>query len=128
MAIAEDADLAGLGDVGAAAELARDRDAVDLDHPHPVAVLLAEQRHRAEALGLVAGRHDGVNAVVVGDPAVDPVLDAVDVLGRQRLAVGEVEAQLVGPHGRAGLAHVRAEPLAQRRVQQVRGGVVRGGR
>ena len=36
----------------------------------------------------------------------------------------EVEAQLVGAHRRAGLAHVRAEALAQGRVQQVGGGVV----
>ena len=46
----EDADLGRVGDVGAAAELARD--AVDLDHPHPLAVFLAEQGHRAELLGL----------------------------------------------------------------------------
>ncbi len=46
------------------------------------------------------------------------------LLGAERLTVGEVEAQLVGTHRRAGLAHVGAEPLAQRRVQQVRGGVV----
>ena len=38
--------------------------------------------------------------------------------------MGEVEAQLVGPHVRARLAHVGAEPLAQRGVQQVGGGVV----
>ena len=44
--------------------------------------------------------------------------------GAERLAVGEVEAQLVGPDGGAGLAHVGAEPLAQRRVQEVGRGVV----
>ena len=44
--------------------------------------------------------------------------------GRQRGAVREVEAQLVGAHRRARLAHVVAEALAQRRVQQVGGGVV----
>jgi hypothetical protein len=38
--------------------------------------------------------------------------------------VGEVEAQLVRAHRRAGLADVRAEPLAQRRVQQVRRRVI----
>ena len=38
--------------------------------------------------------------------------------------MGEVEAQLVGAHRRAGLAHVGAEPLAQRRVQEVGRGVV----
>ena len=39
-------------------------------------------------------------------------------------AVAEVEAQLVGPDVGARLAHVGAEPLAQRRLQQVGGGVV----
>ena len=38
--------------------------------------------------------------------------------------MGEVEAQLVGADVGAGLAHVVAERLAQRRVQQVRRGVV----
>ena len=38
--------------------------------------------------------------------------------------MGEVEAQLVGAHRRARLAHVGAEPLAQRGVQQVGRGVV----
>ena len=37
--------------VGAAAQLARPVAVADLDHPHDVAVLLAEQRHRAEATG-----------------------------------------------------------------------------
>ena len=55
---------------------------------------------------------------------VDPILDRGQVLSGERLAVGEVEAQLVGAHGRAGLAHVVAEPLAQRRVQEVGRGVV----
>ena len=58
------------------------------------------------------------------DPLVDPVLDVANLLGAERLAVGEVEAQLVRAHRRAGLAHVVAEPLAQRRVQEVGGGVV----
>ena len=47
---------------------------------------------------------------------------------RQRRAVGEVEAQLVRADVGAGLAHVRAEALAQRRVQQVRRRVVALGR
>ena len=60
-------------------------------------------------------------------PAIQPLttrLDVAQLLGAEPLAVGEVEAQLVRPHVGAGLAHVRAEPLAQRRVQQVGGGVV----
>ena len=42
--------------------------------------------------------------------------------------MAEVEAQLVGADVGAGLAHVRAEALAQRGVQQVGGGVVALGR
>ena len=43
---------------------------------------------------------------------------------RQRSAVGEVEAQLVRPHRRARLAHVRPESFTEGRVQEVRRGVV----
>ena len=42
--------------------------------------------------------------------------------------MGEVEAQLVRAYVGAGLAHVAADPLAQCRLQQVRGGVVALGR
>ena len=51
--ILNSADLGGRADVRAAAQLAREGAVADLDHPHDVAVLLAEQRHRAERLGLV---------------------------------------------------------------------------
>ena len=118
----EDADLGGVGDVGAAAELTRD--AVDLDHPHPLAVFLAEQGHRAQLLGLGALHVQPAHRAARLDPLVDPVLDVAQLLGAERLAVGEVEAQLVGTDGGAGLAHVGAEPLAQGRVQQVGRGVV----
>ena len=55
---------------------------------------------------------------------VDQLLDLLDLAVLDRAAVGEVEAQMVGRHQRAGLGHVRAEHPAQRRVQQVRAGVV----
>ena len=119
----EDADLGRVGDVGAAAELARD--AVDLDHPHPLAVFLAEQRHRAELLGL------GPRPCSASAPARLALIHSLtrsstsrSSSGLERLAVGEVEAQLVGADRGAGLAHVGAEPLAQRRVQEVGRGVV----
>src|SRR6185503_1529915 len=54
--------------------------------------------------------------------------DVRKLLCRQRLAVGEVEPQLVRAHGRARLADVRAKAPAQSRVQQVGGGVVAGRR
>ena len=62
--------------------------------------------------------------MVLDDPGVHRLLDVRQLLLRQALAVGEVEAQLVRADVGPGLADVRAEPLAQRRVQQVRGGVV----
>ena len=43
---------------------------------------------------------------------------------RHRLEVHEVEPQPIRRHQRAGLLHVRAEHLAQRRVQQMRRRVV----
>ena len=120
----ERADDRGAAHVRAAAQLARPAAVADLDHPHHVAVLLAEQRHRAEAAGLVERRGERPDGMVGDDLPVDRVLDVAQLLVGQRRAVGEVEAQLVGPDVRAGLAHVGPEPLAQRRVQQVGRGVV----
>ena len=121
----EQPDLRGGRHVRAAAQLARD--ALDLHHAHTVAVLLAEERHGAEPLGLVTGRLDRADAVVRGEPAANPLLDLGQVLWRQPLPVREVEAQLVGTHVRAGLAHVISKALAERRVQEVGGGVVAHG-
>jgi hypothetical protein len=118
----EEPDLGGGGHMRAAAELARH--VLDVDHPDDVAVLLAEERHRAEALGLVARGLDGAHAPAGDDPVVDLLFDPRRLVRREALAVGEVEAQLVGAHVGAGLADVRAELGAQRGVQEVRGGVV----
>ena len=119
-------DLGGVGHVRAAAELARHL--LDLDHPHPVAVLLPEQRHRAQRLGLCARGLERVDGVARRDPIGDPGLHVGQLGLAEPLAVGEVEAQLVRPHVGARLADVRAEPLAQRRVQQMGGSVVAHGR
>ncbi len=100
------------------------RPVADLDHAHDVAVLLAEQRHRAERPGLVERRGERPHRQVLEDPRVDLVLDVPALLVTEPGAVGEVEAQLVGTHVGAGLANVIAEPRSQRRVQEVRGGVV----
>ena len=116
-------DLGGRAHVRAAAELARD--ALDLDDADDVAVLLAEQHHRAELARLVDGRLEDVQRVVLEDGAVDPLLDLVALLGGQLPAVREVEPELVGTDGRAGLLDVVAEHLAESLLEQVRGGVVR---
>ena len=109
------------------AQLARVGSVADLDHAHHVAVLLAEERHRPEALGLVEGGDDRVDRRVVEDPGVHLVLDRPQLVGREAVAVGEVEAQLVGPDVGARLADVGAELLAQGGVEQVRRGVVGAG-
>ena len=124
----EHADLGGRAHVRAAAQLARVGAVADLDHAHDLAVLLAEQRHRAEALGLLEGGGDRAHGVVGGDPRVDGVLDVAQLLRAERARVREVEAQLVRADVGAGLADVGAEALAQRGVQQVGGGVVALGR
>ena len=58
------------------------------------------------------------------DPAGHEPLDRGQLVVREALAVREVEAQLVRADVGAGLAHVVAEPIAQRSVQQVGRGVV----
>jgi hypothetical protein len=110
--------------MGAAAQLARPRAVADLHDPDDVAVLLAEQRHGAQAPRLVERHRQRADRLVERDLGVDAVLHVPDVLVAQRGAVGEVEAQLVRADVRTGLAHVRAQALAQRGVQQVRGRVV----
>ena len=82
----------------------------------------------APRLGLVERGRERAYGLVVEDHPVDAVLDPAPVLVAQRRAVGEVEAQLVRADVGARLAHVGAEALAQRRVQQVRRGVVALGR
>ena len=58
------------------------------------------------------------------DLLVGQVLDPLQLLGRHRLVVAEVEAQAVGRDERPGLLDVAAEHLAQGPVQQVGAGVV----
>jgi hypothetical protein len=109
--------------VRSAAELLRVL--ADLDDTYLVAVLLAEEHHRPELARLVDRRHVRAHGNRLEHLLVDEPFDPVALLGRQRLLVREVEAQLVRPHSRAGLLHVVAEHVAERLVQQVRRRVVR---
>jgi hypothetical protein len=69
----EQADVAGAGDVGAAAQLLR---GTDVEHAHFVAVLLAEQHHGAGLLRLVDRHHARLGRGVGDDLVVDDALDA----------------------------------------------------
>ena len=90
----ERADVAERAHVGAAAQL--DRVRAGLEHPHDVAVLVAEEGDGAELAGLVLGGLVVAHRVVGEDLAVGEVLDGRDLLGGDRLVVAEVEAQAVG--------------------------------
>src|SRR5262249_50849181 len=118
----ERADLGRRAHVRAAAELARV--ALDLDDAHLLAVLLPEEHHRAEVARLLDRRDERPYRMVLEDDAVDVLLDPFALLGRQRLGVREVEAQLVGAHGRARLPDMFAEHLTERLVHHVRRRVV----
>ena len=108
--------------VGAAAEL--DRVRTGLQHPHGVAVLVAEERDGTQLHRLVLRhllvRHRGVGQ----DLAVGEILDRDDLVGRQAFEVAEVESQTIGTDPRTLLLDVRAEHTAQRPVEDVGGGVV----
>src|SRR5262249_42238860 len=118
----EDADVARGVDVRAAAKLGRKpRHA---HHAHAVAVLLAEERHRAAGQGLVQRLLLFRDCRVLERLVVDEALDLRDLFLRQRREVREVEAQAVGRDQRAGLFDVRPQNLAQRRGQPGRRRVI----
>ena len=93
-----------------AAQLTRVRAVTDLDHPHDVAVFLAEQRHRAEPPCLLERRGDRPHRQVLEDLRVDLVLHRLALLVGETRGVSEVEAQLVRPDIGAGLADMVSEP------------------
>ena len=108
----------------AAAQLFR---RADIEHAHFVAVLLAEQRHRAMLDGVVERHVVRPGRLVLQDLAVDDHFDPGDLLRRQRRVVAEVETGLVRIDQRAFLRHVAAQHFAQRLVHQVGRGVVADG-
>ena len=120
----EQADVAAALHMRAAAQLAA---GADVEHAHLVAVLLAEQHHRAELLRLVERQHARLRGGVGQHLGVDQGLDLADLRIGDRRVVREVEARALGVDQRALLLHMRAQHLAQRLVHQVRGAVVAHG-
>ena len=82
------------------------------EHAHDVAVLLTEERDRADALGL------GLRGLVVTDgrvgdhERVGETLDLRELVGRDGLVMREIEPEPIGGDERARLLHVGAEYLA----------------
>ena len=122
----EQADVARAGDVRAAAKLGRGL--AHAQHAHALAVLLAEQGHRAEVERFLHVHVVDFGRMVAADLGIDLALDQRQFVGADRLEVREVEAQAIGCDQRALLGDMVAEHFAQGRVQQVRRAVVEHGR
>ena len=119
----EEADLGGIGHMGAAAQLHRHPG--HIHHPHPIAVLLTKHRHRARSTGPLDLHLLHLQRMGIGDPAVDQRLDPLQLRPAHRPGAVEIEAEPLEIHQRAGLGDRRIHHLLERRLQQVRGGVVR---
>ncbi|MNJ37241.1 hypothetical protein D3C77_320520 [compost metagenome] len=128
----EQGDVAGAEDVGAAAQFDRigartiERVAQGQD-ADLVAVLLAEQSHGARRDGGVRRHQFGRGRHVLADDRVHLVLDAGDLLVRQRGVVAEVEAHALGVDHLTLLGDVGAEHVLDGGVEQVGGRVVGAG-
>ena len=112
--------------MSAAAQLdaeARNRDDADL-----VAVLLAEERHRASGDRLLRVLHVRLHGRIAQDLFVDDALDLEQLLASDGADVHEVEAQPVGRNQRARLLDVLAQHLSKRGMEQVSRRVVAAGR
>src|SRR5262249_30959282 len=116
------ADVGGVLDVGAAAQLARP--VTEANHPHHVAVLLFEKVHRALRDGLFVWLVALVEREAFADLDLDAPVDVVDLFFCDRAVERDVERRVVRTDPRALLHDVLAERLAQRLVQQVGRGVV----
>ena len=116
------ADLGGIAHMAAAAQLTGK--VARLHHAHDLAVLLAEQPRDAGGAGLLQRRLVNSGGSGAHDVLVGLALHLGQLLGRARLEMGEVEAQAIGTHVRAGLLHMVAEHAAQSGVQDMGGGVV----
>src|SRR5205823_5028836 len=109
-------------DVRAAAQLLAE--AWHGDDAHLVAVLFAEERHRAGGDRLLRRLDDGVDRRVLQHVLVNNLLDVEQLLARERREVDEVEAQAILGDERARLLYVRAEDLSKRSMKQVSGRVI----
>ena len=118
----EGSDVTGRANVRAAAQF--DAEAGDRHDAHGLPVFFAEERHRAALDRVFGALHVGRHRRIAIDLIVDDALDLAALVLGERLRVREVEPQPIGRDERARLPHVRAELLPQRRVEQVRRGVI----
>ena len=120
----EAADLGSVLDMGAAAELGGP--ALDINDAHDLAVLLAEQSHRTQLLGLLHRHllHGDVHGLE--DLVVDDLLHTGQLFRGHGTEVGEVEVSDGGILVGTSLVHMITQHLTQGSLQQMGGGVVAG--
>ena len=94
------------------------------EHPHGVAVLVAEEGNGARRLGLVLAGLVMVARGVGENVGIGQVLDSGHLFSGQGLEVAEVEPEPIGSDMGALLLDVVSEHTTQGRMQEVRPGVV----
>src|SRR5438045_816788 len=122
MVKAKQRDLAGGPHMRAAAKL--ERDAANVDDPHDVAVLLAEEGHRARRDGVFVRHLPRLDRQILPYMRVHLGLDRGELLALDGTVMAEIETQPLGRYDRARLAHVCAQDFAQRGMNEVGGGVI----
>ena len=124
----EQADIAGLVDVRAAAQLVGEKSLLagsPMVMVRTVSPYFSPNSAMAPSpIACCSGLMAMFRRIIAQDGPVDAGFDLLQLLGCHRLRVGEVEAQPVGGDQRAGLAGMLAQHAAQLGVQQVGGGVV----
>ena len=118
------ADLAGIANVGTAAELYGIR---HFDHADFFAVFLAEQRHGAGLSGFVDAHDLGLYRIRAGNTVIDFILDSPDLITGHGLEVAEVEPGPVSVLIGALLLNMAAQNVPEGLLQQVGRAVVAAG-
>ena len=122
----EGTDPAGVLHMCAPAQL--DAEIPDPNDADPTVVLLSEKRLGPHLPGGVEILLEGEDLAVGANLLVDEGFHVANLLGLDRLEMGEVETQTAGGDQRTHLRHVIPQGPAQRLVQEVGGGVVAGRR
>src|SRR3546814_929215 len=95
------------------------------EHANFIPVFFPEQSHRARSNGVIRGHQPCRYRFITPYLTVNIRFYGRDLVWRQRLGMGEVEAQTVGRNEATLLRHMPPETLTKSGVKQVRGAVVR---
>ena len=119
-------DIAGAGDMGAAAQfqriggpvgpLARPGPFAHRHHPHFVAIFFAKQRLCAQCAGIIRCHQAGFHGRILAQHYINFGLHRVDFANSQPLAMRKIKPQPVGRIQRPALRHMVAQRAAQRLV------------